>query len=100
MSHAPEDHPAWAAVRAVQATHGRELMLRFGAHGLDIVWVDTPDGRVPGLVLHVADAGDRKSVPDLPDTIEVEAADGPVVIPLRVIEAPPTTFESSGDSSG
>lgn len=94
MADAVEDHPAWAAVRAVQATRGRELMLRFGAHGLDIAWVDSPDGRVPGLVFHVADdASGAKGAPDVPDSIEVDTDDGPLAIPVRVVEAPETTFE-------
>jgi len=99
VPHAVEDHPAWAVVRAVQASRGRELMLRFGAHGLDIAWVDTPDGRVPGLVFHVAIAGDGVSgvpdvpVPDVPDSIEVDTDDGPLIIPVRVVESPETTFE-------
>ena len=99
MTQSLEDHPAWAVVRAVQANRGRELMLRFGAHGLDIAWVDTPDGCVPGLVFHVA--GDEAGapgvpdvpVPDVPESIEVDTADGPLVIPVRVVAAPETTFE-------
>lgn len=101
MPDAVEDHPAWAAVRGVQATRGRELMLQFGAHGLDIAWVDSPDGRVPGLVFHVASTGRNASVsnmpdvyvPNVPDSIEVDTDDGPLVIPVRVVEAPETTFE-------
>lgn len=99
MTDSLEDHPAWAAVRAVQATRGRELMLRFGAHGLDIAWVDTPDGRVPGLVVHVVgeEAGasgvSDVPVPDVPESIEVDTTDGPLVIPVRVVAAPEPTFE-------
>ena len=99
MTDSLEDHPAWTAVRAVQANLGRELMTAYGAHGLDIAWVDTADGRVPGLVFHVdgasedeADTGDER-FSDVPDSIEVATDDGPVIVPVRFEAAPRTTFE-------
>jgi hypothetical protein len=108
VSESLEDHPAWAAVRAVQATLGRELMTAYGAHGLDIAWVDTPEGRVPGLVFHVAPAsgqtigeqadGDAAPGAGVPEAIEVATDDGPVLVPVRFEAAPRTTFESDDDS--
>lgn len=93
MSMSVQDHPDYPRIRMVQANHGRALLERLGAHGLDIGWVDQAgDEPVPGLVVHVAVID-----PDahLPGEVEVIHDDGCIVrVPARVEVSPAATFES------
>lgn len=107
MVEAPSDHPAWAAARAAQADLGRDLLLACGAHGLDIAWVDGPQGRrVPGLVLHVDTLDDHGAPMDVvvggrrvsvPGTLSFEVDGTTHTVPLRVVQSPATTFEHESD---
>lgn len=88
------DHPLWPWVKQLQASRGRELVQRHRAHGLDIAWVERPDGRlVPGLVFHVAPQHVDEAAA-IPTTIEVADATGRTRrIRTRVELSPPASFE-------
>jgi hypothetical protein len=88
-----QDHPAYPAVKDLQHRRGRELLRKYGAHGLDIAWFEGPGGeRVPGLVFHVADRSEALGA--IPDAIAGADERGrPYRVPVRVEVAPPTTFE-------
>ncbi len=110
------DHPAWAAARAAQADLGRELLVACNAHGLDIAWVDGPDGqRMPGLVLHMAPPNDHQDhapfdvqdgpvevqvggrTASVPGSVEIMVDGRRHIVPLRVAHSPPSTFETAPD---
>lgn len=88
------DHPLWPWVKQLQASRGRDLVQRHHAHGLDIDWVEHPDGQVvPGLVFHVSSdhVADAAAIPTI---IEVADADGRTRrIRTRVEVSPPAEFE-------
>jgi hypothetical protein len=88
------DHPLYPWVRQLQASRGRELLERHGAHGLDIDWVDQPGGDpAPGLVFHVA-ADRLEHEEPVPATIEVADATGRRQrVRTRVEMSPPPRFE-------
>lgn len=85
------DDPRWRAASAAKASHGAELMRRYGAHGLGVAWVRVGSERQPGLLL-VADA-----VPDrVPDPVLVDVDGSQYAVPLVVHQAPPDRFEAAG----
>jgi hypothetical protein len=88
-----QDHPEYPAAKRLQRSRGRELLRRYGAHGLAIEWVEGPGGdRVPGLVFHVADRSEAAgSIPGSIETLDEQGR--PQRVQVRVEVAPPPTFE-------
>lgn len=78
-----DDDPRWRAAAAAKAAEGRELMQRYGAHGLGVAWVDTGAGPEPGLVLVVA-AGEGEA----PEPVLVEVDGDRYAVPVTVEVAP------------
>jgi hypothetical protein len=101
MDEPMKSRPEYAWLREFKATHGWDLMQRYGAHGLGIGW-KRENGRKTdrlALVFYV----DRKSPsdqaaagPPIPPAFAFTppGSDAPVQLPTDVVETPAATLEA------
>lgn len=100
MSQAMNSRPEYTWLRQFKEAHGRDLIQRYGAHGIGIGW-KREDGRKTdqlALVFYVDPTSPARqaSAPPIPPafTFTPPGADAPVELPTQVVERPAATFEA------
>lgn len=100
------DQPEYAWLREFKKLHGRELVDRYGAHGVGIGWKRTGGEKTDqaALIFYVArkGPGDSTETEPIPETISFTPSgmSEPVLLVTDVIETPPAVFEAEELADG